>query len=588
MLRTIIAGLLIFTFSSAYADPGVLQIVPVQRTVILPDKQDNVLNKEVKDAIYYLQTFVKAEDQNFVKFFSTHGVPEKQRETLVLECSFVLHSLMGTSSNDESNAGAYYPLAVKDEEGFKPLRLVKGSKTLWWFDLREFNFTEDAWEKVSVLDPYFVEPVVHHPENSLLRLLSGNAVVRMDWFVYHATDIQQELDAGRKTKIYQTLLYASNKEPKNVDEFRKVWGLPDINVSRQLGNEYSALVTKSKNVARHNRLLFGYRTELGWLYQSYDTFSQEGKRDYLESVYEFNGKPPPLGVFDAGEMFATNQVRMQVYTLYNDKLDLIDFADARVARHLRDVTGNAVVRVAHSCMDCHSAGPIPPENTVREFLDARMKLYVPKKGDSLRIERSLLSKRFEDTVVHDQLLFAESLLKINGLTPADNVKNYLQVIGYYDQALDLTTVAYECGVTPEVVKEAAARGLQNINNKVPARVALLLATNESIPRDIWDSPGRDGTPGLFQQTMAMIYGLTVVQTTTRNDIVVDTLVNDGYVVLNNCNVMIGPEIRGTLTKEDILTSEMLGERTTVAGIEWVRVNRGAVSGWIQVSNIQKR
>ena len=587
MLRALGFIFLLGLFSSAYGAP-VVQIVPLEKTIVLPDKQDNILNKEVKDAIFFLQSKVRDEDQLFIRFFSTYAIADRLRDQNVLECSFVLHSLMGVSNTEDANAGSYYPLALSKDGKLEPLRLVQGSKTLWWIDLREFNFTPQSWEKVSELDPYFVEPIVHHPENSLLRLLSGNAVVRMDWFIYHATDIQQELDAGRKTKIYQTLLYASSKEPKTVREFQQVWGLGSIDVSRQLGNEYSVLVTKSKNVARHNRMLFGYRTELGWLYQSYDTLSQEGKRDYLESIYLFNGKPPPSGVFDAGEMFTTNQVKMQVYTLYNDKEQLIDFADARVARHLRDVTGNAVVRVAHSCMDCHSAGPIPPENTLREFLDSRMQLYTPKKGDQLRINRSLLSKKFEDAVTNDQQLFAEALLKVNGLKPDENLKNYLQVIGHYDQALNLDVVAFECGVTSEVVKEAARRGLQGFNNKVPARLALLLSTGESIPRDIWDSPGRDGTPGVFQQTMIMIYGLTEIKTIVKEEITYDVPQAVGYEVINTCNVMSGRDVLGTLTKGDILIDSMVGSVSDVNGISWIKFDRGNLNGWIQLSNLQKR
>jgi hypothetical protein len=552
------------------------------------DKSNNVVNQEVKDAIYYLQNKVKVEDRPFIRFLSTYNVPEEKRQDVVLTTSFVLHSLIGPAKDEDGNVGGYYPLAriVTDpetkERKFISYRRVPDTKTLWWIDLREYGFNVQAFENASVIEPYFVTPVVNYEINDLARLLSGNAVIRMDWFAYHATDITLETDSDRQTKIYNQLVYSNVKEPKTVDEFHQVWGLKDLNNSRLQGNEYAALVTKSENVARHNRQLFGYRTETGWLYQSYDVKNEEGLRDYVESIYNFKGKPPT--VFDGGEMFATNAVRMQVYTLYNGQKALVDEADPKLARHMTDVIGDPRVRTAFSCIDCHAAGPIPPENTLKEFMLSRVKssLKVPDKRDQLRIERTFLNDKFEQTTVEDQLLFAKALLKINGLTPEENGKKYLELVSDYDDGLSLTDVARECGVTEEMIKDYAAKGLQDFNNKAPGRLVLLLTTGEPIPRQIWDGPGKDGIPGTFQLTMITLFGLTEIKTTTT-----DTVEFINYVT-QDCYVKIGNEIVGTLVKGmGIPQSAIKNKNTDSNGRSWVYITHSGVSGWIESRFLQR-
>lgn len=554
----------------------------VQPAVATLKSQDNIVNKEVKDAIFYLQNKVKEVDRPFIRFLSTYNLPESKRQDVVLVTSFVLHSLIGPAADEDGNVGGYYPLAkiVVDpetkERTFLMYRNVPGSKTLWWIDLREYNFSIKAYEASSFIEPYFVAPIVNYEVNDLARFLSGNAVMRMDWFAYHATDITLETDSDRQTKIYNQLIYSNITEPKTVDDFHKVWGLKDLVQSRLQGNEYASLVTKSENVARHNRQLFGYRTETGWLYQSYDVKNEEGLRDYVESIYNFKGRPPT--VFDGGEMFATNAVRMQVYTLYNQNKVLVDEADPKLARHMTDVIGDPRVRTAFSCMDCHAAGPIPPENTLKEFIKARVKssLKVPDKKDQLRIERTFLNDKFEDAVKDDQLLFARALQKINGLTPEENGKKYLEMVADYDKGLSLADVARECGVTEEIIRQYAQNGLQDFNNKAPGRLVLLLTTGEPIPRQIWDGPGKDGIPGTFQLTMIILYGLTEVKTTTTES------VEYVYKVTEPVYMKVGNQIVDTLQKGTVIPqSEIKNKNTDSNGIAWVYITHSGVSGWVE-------
>lgn len=466
---------------------------------------------EVEDAILFLQddsNGYSKEEMPYLRFFTTYAVPVELRDKTALTLSFILHSLVGTGAIDGGQAGSYHPIAKMGKDNkIEHLARVPGSTTLYFIDLRDFGFTEKAWEIVSSYDGYFVEPIVEHRTNGLLRLLAGNAVVRADWFIVHASDTMQQVDKDLSPTIYETLLYAASKTPKTIDEFRKEFALDINGKGVKAGNAGAAVVTESDTVARHNRILFGYRTEIGWYYQSYDVKNMVGLRDYIEAFPRFKGKPPTT--FDGGEAFATNNLYMQIYALYNEQEKLVNDGAAQLVRHMNDVLGDVRVRVAHSCFDCHAAGPIPSENVVTDFIKGSTSLYVPDKVDKRRIERTYLDGRFEESIRENQSLFANSLLKVNGLTPEENAKNYLEVVSWYNKPVDLTQASYECGVINEIFIDKMKDGLHN-RGRVPGRVGRMIEFGKDIPRQTWESQGADGIPGAFQQCMIVIHGLTKI------------------------------------------------------------------------------
>lgn len=541
-------------------------------------------NSEVEDFVVWLQDQNK-EDQPYLRGFSTYAVPEELRPDVVLQLSFMLHSLTGISSDKDGGAGAFYPVAIAqykegekawDKKEIKTFQSI--TDTLFWVDIRNFNWNFDSWEKITNFDGYMVEPIIQHESNSLLRLLSGNAVVRADWFVFHAARATEQSDKdGSNISIYRTLLYSQQKLPKTVQEFRTVWALPDLAKSRQLGNEYATLVTKSQNVARNNRMLFGYRTELGWLYQSYDVKRQQGKRDYVERFYEFGGKPPDVS--DGGEIFATNQLKLQVYDLYDGKENLADFADATIVRHLSDVLGDARVSSPHSCFDCHAVGPLPSENTIAEFLKKNGGIYYKDANDKLRVERAFFSKRFEDSIKENQELYAKALLQANGLIPEDNLKSYYRVISWYAKPLDMKQASFECGVDEAALIAKSKEGLQNLNYKIPGRLALLLEIQEPIPRDIWEAENIDGIPGIFQQTMIIINGLTKITTE-----IVDNIPNYLGIVSEECNIYSGGT---TVIKKVEAGTKVIEEMESNGGFMRVKLADGTI-GWIQSENFTRK
>jgi len=522
-------------------------------------------NSEVEDAIIFLQK-IPEYDREFVRFFTTYDIPEELRDKAALTLSFIVHSLTGTSLQEEA-VGFYYPIAKQDSKTQKFIPINRVTDTLWYIDLRHYNWTPQSWELVSQEDGIFSEPIIDHRSNGLLRLLAGNAVLKMSWFIRQSTDVTLQTDRGSKTIIYDTLLYAKNKIPKNGTQFEEAWGLK-IQEARGRGNEYGTLVTKSKAVARHNRFLFAYRTDYGFLHTTYDVKFQEGNRDYVETFPKLGGLPPT--VFDAKERFATNQNLMQVYALTDQNDNIVPAGDTAAVRHINDILGDVRVRSAHSCLDCHSAGPIPSENTIKEFIKRNSDLYVKDFKQKARIDRVYLNERFEESIKDSQDLFARGLLRINGLTPEENGKNYLELIAWYEEPVDLKQAAKECGISEKDFKFKLGIGKElGQPGQIAGRLALLL-DGEPIPRTLWDGKGKDGIPGMFQQAYTTIYGLTKIIET-----------ESVLIIQRNCNLMAGTKAIATLQSgQEVNFIEKLDQ----GGPVWYKVSIGNHTGWVSAQD----
>jgi hypothetical protein len=553
---------------------GLINYSAYSHELVLAEKNISSPASEVESAVLTLNDVKDPYKKQYMRFFSTYALPADLQEDAAYSLSYVCHLLVGPPIDDFDNAGSYYPIAMKIDDEFVPIQRSKYSKTLYWIDIREFNWTEEVWEKLSNIDGYFVEPIVDHYSNSSLRLVAGNAIVRADWFIVHATDLTQESDQNIQTQIFYELLYARNKVPQNLDDWLKIWGVADINKSRTLGNEYGGLILNS-GVSRHNRMLFGYRTELGWLYHTYDVKSQTGKRDYLDNFAANRGLPPKES--DGGEGFAFNSLGMlTAYMIRDGNNKFVDFGDPTLVYHLQDVTGDPRVRTATSCLDCHSGGPIPPRNIVKEYVEKMSEIKVPKYSDKLRIERTFLSNKFEESVGDGQIHYERSLLKVNGLTPAENVKAYLNIVSWYKKPLDLNQVLVECGIERDDFFERLGKTDEIFGvDKVPTRLAFLITNNEKIPRDIWESPGRDGIPGTFQQTMISLYGITVVSETTV-EVPLYYRAN-----VSRCNIYHGSNVVHSANLNSRL--EYLGQSSEDG--KWLLIKYNNITGWVKKSEV---
>ena len=57
------------------------------------------------------------------------------------------------------------------------------------------------------------------------------------------------------------------------------------------------------------------------------------------------------------------------------------------------------------------------------------------------------------------------------------------------------------------------------SGKIPFRTGQLIINNKPIHRKAWESPGADGQPGIFQQSMIALHGLTRIVDTEQKIII---------------------------------------------------------------------
>lgn len=443
-------------------------------------------NSELVDALEFLSKLPE-EERPFVLFLTSFTVPQtvkikirspanpQQQEDITLRdamkplIDFTIHSLSG---------GTIYR------------RCVQLTDTLFYVDIRDYEWTQEAIEKVSFEDPYFKEPWVDRDSYTAMRVEAGNNILRADWFIANTMDVIKQVDTDRKVLLYYELLYAKAGVPKNVKEFQDKW-LVDVQKSIKNKTAKGTIVDYGESiVARHNRQLFRIRTDTGYYWETQDVKNQEGNRDFIENIVTFlHGKDD----FDAGEFITTNFIGMQVYLLANNKGDRIEFADNVVAT---DHTQQMDKRVAtpRSCIACHAVGINPAANALKALLNTGVELNYATKQDAIDSTAFFLDD-LDSLILDDQNIYKKATLKACGLDVGDITGLFVRFMEWYEQPLDLAQVSLETG---KMVDECR----QKISITARGRLGGLVQ-GRKIPRESWAEPNR----GAFSEAMLLLYGL---------------------------------------------------------------------------------
>lgn len=436
-------------------------------------------DSELKAVLNFLNS--QGPDKEFLRFFSTAFVAENETVDLDGE-KLTLRQLTEPILN-------FWIHSISAGSTVEKLKRVPNSNSLFYVDLRNYGWTAEAWEKVAQFDPYFRRPWVEKDTLDAVRIIAGNALLRADWFIIHTSDTTRQIDIGVKDPLYYELLYAQKGIPKNINDFRKAWGV-DIDKIKQLQILTGTVLDDGQSgVARHNRQLIRSRIETGYYHETNDVNNQEKENDYLENIQtDFRDK------FAAGEVICTNYVKMQVYMLFDGKGNRVDIADNAIAVDKSDPDDKRV-RTAKSCVVCHATGLNEPSNAFNDYLEKGNIFTTYEHQKYLDIKRFFLSD-YLVTIKDDQELFSRGIEVINGLTPTENALIYRRLYDWYSYVpLNLSQASIECGVTQEVFKE-------KIFGAVSGRLGVLLGGG-TVPRDIWESVNT----GTFAVAMLHLYNL---------------------------------------------------------------------------------
>lgn len=487
-----------------------------------PSKPVLTIDDELKAAYIHLDG-VNQHDRQFIKFLTFMAYPEDVRDDAVLVTSFWLHSLTGVPDKElGGNSGYYAPIAfrIKLPNGLYSMiykQRVKGSQTLYWIDIRDYNWTETAWEKVSVAEPHVRKPVVSEEVYDAIRLLSGNAVVRADWFLANTGDVTKQADFDSAAPslnkcmnepFYYVLLYANAKIPRNANEFRDIWG---VNLQRinDLQQARGCIVDREKSVVSRNaRELARAPLDGSYHWESSDFKHNRGKNDPIEFLSverDKKGKAVHVNIgrkSDAHEYISKNLQDLQVYFLSDGKEDRVEFADPTIVRDTSDRLGDIRVRTPRSCVVCHPQGINIPSDALRDYLNDGVDLVIGTYEYRQAVKQFYLTD-LGALIQDDQVKYARGVVQTNGLLPEENSRKFQKIMDWYDKGVSLEQAARECGVSVDEFKERVGRAAKG-------RLDRLVKSEDptyTIPRHLWDDP----ETGDYQLAMLLIHDLGGLQ-----------------------------------------------------------------------------
>lgn len=456
---------------------------------VKPRSIDDDLTAAVADLGQY-----PPEDKYNILYFTFYHIDDPELlKKFYLELAFWVHSL-----SSESLIRAPQP--------------VIGSPTLFKVDLRDYGWTQKAWEKVSVRESYIREPWIAHDTYSVLRIEGGNNIIRGDWFLSHTSSPVKQIDIGDKEILYETLLYAKlGRSPKNLQEFYDYWGYDVKKAETQLYTVEQILVPHGKSgVARSNRILARIPTELGYLWSSSDFLNSTKDKNVIENLKPDIMMHPNR---DAGEHIGANKIKLQVYLVTDEKDNNVWVANERVAFDRTDVK-DVTVMAGKSCVICHSQGINVPYNGLLSLLQKKVSLKYADKEFKLSADRTYfgpLSRIYDDPeretlMDKDRQNFNDAVKDVNGLDGSTNARYFKEVLDWYEQDITLEQAARECGVTVEEYQEKVLRTASGRLGE--------LANGGTVSRSEWE----DLNNGYFAQSMLLTksLGKTIIQTPYEN------------------------------------------------------------------------
>lgn len=390
-------ALILTTFSKG-ADPAELE----GRKPFIPKESPA---SEATAALRFLESLDDSE-RLWVRLGSIYSVPEDQRGEFSREMRIWWRQL--TLNPNRRNL----PTPVPE------------SDTLFWFDLRSFNWNHAAWRAVAQRDKSFREPWVPPEIAQRLRLMIGESqpknfhcVAVVDLFglyarTYHTVD----------SPDYYDLLFAEQRFPKGEGDDRRErlsnesgeWKTTGINyhprkfmdfpknseewLSQLLGGgnikeaDYQKAIRELKSrrgavckgsedvkaggsfVARNNRIAWvsPVLTRIGAIYgETFDVIKTAGKRDLEENAFTDQKRDDGRVFKDGGELlFSLPAGDGNATLLVNKDNNRVEFVPNDIATNTMDSRDRRVRNGAMACNACHAKayGWIPLNNVLEKKL----------------------------------------------------------------------------------------------------------------------------------------------------------------------------------------------------------------------------
>jgi hypothetical protein len=246
--------------------------------------------------------------------------------------------------------------------------VIDGTQTLLRIDLRNYRWTPEMWEEISLNNPY-PERIESPKQTSLSQMTrTQTPYVRADWLVFKAS----------RPPLYHKLLFDLPKMSPRVGTTRADKALEtllSVNAAENLreGNVVKAGFRQS-NVTKSNRTIERHETPYGGYWKSDDFTSRVGRQNIFDHPTDY--------VKDGGEYIFSLPNGLHGYLITDAAGNRLDGAPTNVVVDPNRIQKDGVVLNGVSCMNCHQRGMKRQDDDVLEYFN-RLEDQL-KNGGSLR------------------------------------------------------------------------------------------------------------------------------------------------------------------------------------------------------------
>lgn len=408
--------------------------------------------EELRAAATDLVTRVAPPDQPFTRYLTVANIPEADRAVSSKVVAFQVNSL-------SVKRRLVRPIAVND--------------TLLRVDLRDYGWSRESWERMTLRSPYIRWTWVDPSDEETLRKYSGSsmAIVRADSFL-SLTSVEP---------AYSDFLGL----PKTVAELEAKFGVQRKSV-KDLSLASGGAVLRSI-VAIHNRQLERWPTITGYWWQSRDSLSNVGRQNVLDQFF---------GIQQDGQEFIWSLPNgLQAYALADAGGKLVAVVPPDIAQDSVTPFRDKQVRNGRSCVGCHGSGINGVDDVISAMIrEQKIKLADYRKETIQAIEDFYLGD-LPAQIKTDREQYAKAVLTVNGMTPEANASAYTGLLySYLERPVDLSIACQELGISTE---EYAKNLVGNYNATL-----LAIHAGQAVARDAWESAYAEMAKRIYQSEVS--------------------------------------------------------------------------------------
>lgn len=304
---------------------------------------------------------------------------------------------------------------------------VDPARTVYRIDIRQLNWSSEAWEAVENANPYFLDLNSADARACYEATETRMPYVRADWFVF----------AASKPPLYHTMLGIPDTDLELEQTLK-------VNVAANIEQEQVIRAGFNRSgVSQNNRLIEWHKSPYGSYWKSYDFGGNTGQQNLFAYPLGPDNSSESFR-HDGGEIIFTLPNGLQGYMLSDGNGRRIDKGPVEIVsdpkRPDKSVTNGV------SCMSCHYTGVINKTDEIGVAIRAN-----PKAFDNSDYILALYREpaELDEVFQQDAQRFAAAMEKIGITSLSRSGEPVSAMAARFEEELDLKTVACEFGLSTE-------------------------------------------------------------------------------------------------------------------------------------------